>query len=111
MRYVTERTSRSSGRVVDSLVDAAAVYRLVRLYQNDSLTEPIRTRIDDWLLKHGHHKAMELSQCPHCLAVWIAAGVVAARAVSPRVWDMIARALAFSAVTGVVTSAVDRLDS
>lgn len=106
---MSHRVTRFPGRE-STLVDAAATYRLVRLYQVDSITEPIRNRVDDWLLKRGHHKALELSQCPHCLSVWVAAGVVVARAASPRVWDMIARGLAFSAVTGVVTEVMDRLD-
>jgi Protein of unknown function (DUF1360) len=108
---VKPRGIRHATQVDTSVItDMLAVYRLVRLYQTDSIGEPLRRTVDDRLLAGGHHRALELSQCPHCLSVWVAFGVVAARAVSPRVWDMIARGLAFSAVTGVITEVMDRLD-
>lgn len=42
--------------------------------------------------------------CPWCLGVWVAAGVVIARRVAPRVWDPVARLLALSAIAGAAST-------
>lgn len=55
---------------------------------------------------HEPPALVELLRCPWCLSVWVGAGVVAARALCPRVWDPIARALAASEVTGLIEQAV-----
>jgi Protein of unknown function (DUF1360) len=110
MRVKRREISHATQVDVAVITDMLATYRLVRLYQTDSITEPVRSAVDDRLLAAGHHRALELSQCPWCLGVWVAFGVVAARHLTPRVWDMIARALAFSAVTGMVTEVMDQLD-
>lgn len=45
----------------------------------------------------------EVVDCGYCNSIWLAAGVVAARRYAPRVWDPVARLLAFSAVTVFAT--------
>lgn len=92
-------------------VDALACYRLTRLVVKDELTAGMRSRIE-----HAMHqgtrsadvaaKLSTLIQCPWCSSWWIACGVVAARRFAPRLWDPVAHALAFSAVTGIVSENV-----
>ena len=119
---------------MDVLTDALAVYRLTRLAITDDITEPVRDRIYGWLSTRGYPRrtlvqiqadaqqgtlpgsprarfAYELLTCSWCLSVWIGAGAVLARAACPRVWDALARTLAFSAVAGVITQASDRLET
>lgn len=93
--------------MTEDVLDALAVWRIVRFVQRDSLIEePREAMINRW----GHLKIMELVTCPWCLSIWVAAGVVLARAVAPRLWGKIARGLAFSAGAGVITGLVDQLD-
>lgn len=84
----------------DVVVDALAVYRLTRLVQEDTLTEPAREAV---ALVLGESRWSELLHCPWCLSVWLAGGVVLARRVFPRAWPAVARVLAYSAVTGLLT--------
>ena len=93
------------------LIDALATFRLVRLATRDEVTAPLRARL-------RHPAAQVLSpmiaarvepmlSCPWCLSWWVALGVVSARRLAPDLWDPIARALAFSAVTGLVATNLD----
>jgi hypothetical protein len=45
-------------------------------------------------------KAAVLVTCPWCVGMYVAAGVVAARAVAPRLWGPVARVLAVAAIAG-----------
>lgn len=90
--------------LADMLTDCAACYRLTRLLQRDSITEPLR----EWLRPRLPGQLVELLECPWCLSVWVGAGVVAGRRAAPRLWKPLATALALSAVTGLVMSQVDR---
>jgi hypothetical protein len=100
---------RAGSDVTEDVLDALAVYRIVRFIQRDSLIETQREQvINRW--GGGHLRLGELLQCPWCLSIWVAAGVVIARAGAPRVWGKIARGLAFSAGAGVITGLVDQLD-
>lgn len=91
----------------EQVVDALAVFRIVRFLQRDSLIEQQREQL---INRYGHLKATELLTCPWCLSIWVAAGVVLARGAAPRLWGKIAAGLAFSAGAGVITGLVDRLD-
>lgn len=93
--------------VADLVIDALATWRIVRFIQRDSLIEEPR---EELINRYGHLKISELLTCPWCLGIWVAAGVVGARATTPRLWGMIARGLAFSAGAGVITGLVDQLD-
>lgn len=57
---------------------------------------------------HAHvtdsHPLGYVASCDWCSSVWIACGVVAARALAPRAWRPLARALAGSQLTGMLTS-------
>lgn len=93
--------------VAELVIDAIAVWRIVRFVQRDSLIEKQREQmINRW----GHLKIIELLTCPWCLSIWVGAAVVIARAAAPRLWGKIARGLAFSAGAGVITGLVDKLD-
>jgi hypothetical protein len=92
---------------VDVAVDAIATYRIIRLLQVDNIT--IRPR-NALLKRYAGKKGAALIDCPWCLSPYVAAGVVLARSVHPRVWGLIARALAFSAVTGLITELVDQME-
>jgi hypothetical protein len=94
-------------RVTDDVLDAIAVWRIVRLIQRDSITADPREKL---INRYGHMTWTELLSCPWCAGIWVGAGVVLARAAAPRLWGMIARGLAFSAGAGVITGLVDKLD-
>lgn len=85
------------------LIDALAVYRLTRLVVEDKVTERARQRVDDVARVEGWSGLRYWLGCYWCASVPIAFGVVAARRVAPRAWDPVARALACSAVAGVVS--------
>lgn len=93
--------------VADLVIDALAVWRIVRFIQRDSLIEEPR---EELINRYGHLKISELLTCPWCAGIWVAAGVVLARQVAPRLWGKIAQGLAFSAGAGVITGLVDRLE-
>jgi hypothetical protein len=98
---VTTCCKRSTA--LDLATDALACYRLTRLATLDSLPPVKRTR-DKVLTRWGDSEWSELAVCPWCLSVWLAAGVVAARTIAPRTWTPVARVLAYSAVTGWLSS-------
>lgn len=47
-------------------------------------------------------KVATLVTCPWCTGMWVAFGVVAARRFVPRAWSPLAKALALSAVAGLI---------
>lgn len=84
-------------------VDALAVHRLVRLVQDDSLLDRPR----EWMLRRWSAQMMaELLTCPWCLSIWVAAGVVGARAVCPLGWGVLARVLALSTAAGKLSETI-----
>lgn len=93
---------------IELAVDAVAVYRIVRLLQTDDITQGPR---EAWVKRHGAGFWGPLADCAWCLSIHVGIGAVLARAIAPRLWGMLARALAFSATAGVITGAVDRLES
>lgn len=52
-------------------------------------------------------KAAELITCRWCAGMWVSLGVVAARRLAPRLWDPLARALAFSAGAALLAALED----
>jgi hypothetical protein len=89
----------------DLVVDALATFRLVRLWTADSYppVKAAREKVEQVVEReHGAAWADGVG-CPWCVSVWIAGGVIAARRVTPRGWDVLARALAFSAVAGFLS--------
>lgn len=84
-------------RMLDFTVDALATYRIARLVAQDDLTAPLRERVRD-----SNRFVGRLVQCPHCVGVWAAGGVLVARLVAPRLWGPVARGLACAAVASVL---------
>jgi hypothetical protein len=89
---------------IDLAVDALAVYRLTRLATVDTFpaAASARDRISSWARASGRPAVDELIHCPWCIGFWISAGVVLVGAGMPRAWNPLARALALSAVAGVI---------
>ena len=83
----------------ETAVDALAVARLTHLLQQDEVW-PIRELRDAFEARARGSRWLDLSTCPYCLSVWVAAAVTVARAVAPRPWSWIARGLAASYLTG-----------
>lgn len=88
--------------LTDAVVDALASYRLVRLVQEDELPPMLAARTAVIERFGVDSLPFKLMDCPWCLGMWMAAGVVAVRAVSPRGWGVVARVLAFSAAAGLL---------
>lgn len=123
--------------IPDVVVDALAVYRLTRLAVRDALTQDWRDGIiraaykrdgQDFLTAladHGLHwdvpgdaqqlveidqappKLAELVTCRWCAGVWVAAGVVAARALAPEAWRPVAKLLALSCAAPLIARLED----
>lgn len=98
---------------MDLLVDCLATYRLTRLATADVISEPARMAVlrhlradtgDETDTAQEIVEALDdppriatLVTCRWCAGLWIATGVVGARALVPRAWAPAARALALSA--------------
>lgn len=93
--------------VADLVIDALATWRIVRFIQRDSLIEEPR---EELINRYGHLKISELLTCPWCLSPHAAMLVLLGRRFAPKTTAMIVRALAYSAVTGVLTGVVDKLE-
>lgn len=110
------------------VVDALAVARLTRMATVDRAGRPLRRALaaaayptkpkhlrdlpsdnaETWAAMDPDPPALaELARCPWCMSMWIAAGVVAARATAPRWWDPLARALAASQVAGLAATVTE----
>ena len=88
------------------LADAGCTFRLTALATKDTITAPIRTwlgapfALDGAKLGGPRWWLFELSTCPWCISVWIAAGAVTLTALTPSVWQYPAMALALSGAAG-----------
>ena len=89
------------GEVLDVSLDALATYRLTRLVVEDEITAHLREMLWD-RYDPGETKIGYLVTCPWCMSFWVGAGVVVARHTFPRTWSSVAKALTFSAVTGII---------
>ncbi|HJR25152.1 MAG TPA: DUF1360 domain-containing protein [Acidimicrobiales bacterium] len=100
---------------IELVVDVLATYRLTRLATADVISEPVRmafVRRTGVIPPPGEEEATAqevvdaledppklatLVTCRWCAGMWIAAGVSAARRLTPEAWDPLARGLALSA--------------
>lgn len=89
-------------------VATLATYRLTRLVVSDEITAPLREKVID---RFGHpedSKVSYLVTCPHCVSVYAALGISAARMMGPsRSVDALVEALAMSAITGMLAERED----
>jgi hypothetical protein len=85
-----------------------AVFRATRLLQIDQVPPlpQVRARIMD---RYGATPWSQLLDCPWCLSVWVAGLLWVLRLACPRLADAVIGILAASAVTGLVSQAVDEL--
>lgn len=92
---------------VEVVVDAVAVHRLTHLLQRDEVwpVRELRERFEAWA---GESRWADLSTCPWCLSMHVAAVVAVARRVFPRAWPVVARVLVSSAVAGHLAHLADR---
>jgi hypothetical protein len=92
--------------LIDIVFDVFATYRLTTLVKDDKITEDLRNIV--WR-RYGQpsdedcHKISYLLTCPWCLSIYFGAAVVAGRSRFPKVWRPAARALTYSAVTGLLS--------
>jgi hypothetical protein len=93
-------------------LDALASYRLARLLTMDDLTKPVRDTVWKWASDREHHRLAEFVTCPHCVGVWVAAGVVlvAPRALPRRGWRALRLFLAVAGAESLMASAAGALD-
>lgn len=91
---------------LDAVVDALAVYRLTRLAQRDEVW-PVREAREIYETVTSESRWRDLADCPWCLSMWVAAGVVFARWRWPRAWRVLSRILAGSAAAGLLTKIED----
>lgn len=86
--------------MVDTVIDALATYRLVRLVQEDEF--PPAAAVRNCVYESDLPEVVkDLYGCPWCLSFWVGLGVAAAR--RNRMWKPVAFALAASAVTGLIS--------
>jgi hypothetical protein len=88
-------------------VGALAVHRLTRLAVEDEAARPLRERITAWADGHGDATSVSvryLLTCPWCVSVYVAAGWAALTASAPAVAVPAGAALAWSSVTGLLSS-------
>jgi Protein of unknown function (DUF1360) len=91
--------------LVDTVFDVLATYRLTTLVKDDKITEDLRHFV--WR-RYGEpgdddsNKVSYLLTCPWCLSVYFGAAAVAGRALFPKVWGPAAKALTYSALTGLL---------
>jgi len=117
------RAGRSAGEgaaidPIELIIDGLATYRLTRLATADVISERWRRSLVDRLSEPGDGveaaaeaataqaavdsleeppKLAQLITCRWCAGMWIAGGVVVARALAPKAWSPVARGLALSA--------------
>lgn len=93
------------------IVDTLATVRLTRLVIDDNITEPLRDRAMQALIRTGEErpelkpvtdKLEYFLTCPWCVSVYSAAAILLLRKFAPETADIVNSALAASAVTGVV---------
>ncbi len=83
--------------MLELVEDGLSVYRITRILTTDRIGQPYR----DWMAKQGE-TAEYYSQCSWCTSVAVAAGVLAVSQFAPKAWRPVARALASSAITGLI---------
>jgi hypothetical protein len=88
--------------VLDLAVDTLASYRLTKLIRDDLVTEPFRESVYSRFGPPGESKVSYLVNCPWCLSIWFGAAFALARRRTPAAAQVVARALALSALTGLL---------
>lgn len=95
--------------LADLAIDALATYRLTKLIRDDKIFEDLRNKVFE------HHppettKTGYLLTCPWCLSIYFGSAVALGRIVAPSKWRIVARALALSALTGIMVEREESRD-
>lgn len=91
--------------MTEDVVDVLAVFRLTKLIGEDAFP-PFAIPREKLLDRLGPDSSFAyLITCPWCISPYIAAVAMAARRYLPGPWSVVARALAASAVAGVLSEA------
>lgn len=97
---------------MNPVVTVLAVHRLTQLLAEDTLTDPIRIRINDWAEGAPTHSFKDqvatLAQCRACMSVWSAAGILIAS--RSGVGRFLVRVLAGSGSALLLGAARDRIE-
>jgi hypothetical protein len=96
---MTRMRLRKPTSATEAVIDAIAVYRLVRLVQEDDVWPFLELR-NWWMTKFENSRLADLVKCPFCLGLHMAVIVAVARHKWPRGWPWIARILVGSATAG-----------
>lgn len=92
---------------LDTAVQALATYRIAKLIIDDKITEDIREKI---FVKYGDPAVSKVSYaftCFWCVSIYAGLGIALGDTVFPRTTRLLTRALAFSAVTGLLAENED----
>lgn len=87
---------------LDTAVSALATYRLTKLVIDDKLTEELREKV---FVRYGDPSVSKISYlltCPWCVSMYAGLAVSVSDTVFPRTTRVLTRALAFSALTGII---------
>jgi hypothetical protein len=91
--------------VKDLVVTSLATYRLTKLVIDDEILREPREILLSRLYASDSalaQKAAYLLTCPWCVSIWAGGGLLLLKHVAPGAYQLIARALAASAVTGLL---------
>jgi hypothetical protein len=90
-------------------VTGLATYRATKLVIDDEVTRELREWVTDRLMKvdtAAARKVLYLIQCPWCVSIWTAGGLLLLRRRHPDAYELLAGVLAASAVTGILSERV-----
>ena len=102
------RLTADDESLIDIVFDVLATYRLTTLIKDDKISEDLRNRV--WA-RYGlpsdedARKVSYLLTCPWCLSIYFGAAAVAGRRLYPRAWGPVAKALSYSALSGLLAEA------
>ncbi|MET3961600.1 hypothetical protein ABIE44_001534 [Marmoricola sp. OAE513] len=81
---------------------------MVKLIRDDRVAEPLRAGVRRRYGGIDESKVAYLLQCPWCLSFWFGSALTLGRRRWPGATEMAARALAVSALTGLLSEQLDR---
>jgi hypothetical protein len=96
-----------SAQLLELAVDTLASYRLTKLIRDDLITEPLRERVYARFGPPEESKMSYLFNCPWCISIWFGFALAVAHRQAPAGAAVVTRALALSALTGLMTQKVE----
>jgi uncharacterized protein DUF1360 len=99
--------ARSSTQVLDLAIDTLASYRLTKLLRDDLITEPLRKNVYSRFGPPDKSKVSYLVNCPWCMSIWFGLALAVAHRQTPTAAHLVTRALALSALTGLLNQKVE----